>query len=299
MDFCIGTTAKIDAVGLVKQAEDVGASHFGVGEGPLLFSDPYQYLALAARETSTIKLGTWVTNPLTRIAPVTANSIATLNALAPGRTFLGIGTANNALRSMGNRPAKLSELDAALTITRGLLAGERVDADVARPGAGDRVPGPQRPLVQHRRPGRRVDVRRRPEGLRARGQARRLHDLLPRAEPRDDRRRPPRAGQGRRRGRAPAGLGQARRPVLVLPAARRRDLGGRGRPRLRLRPDQLLHHQRRLHERPRRRARRAHRHGVDRRREGLPRRPHRPGRPALPRGVGEVPARPRPGPPAR
>ena len=126
MDFCIGTTAKIDAVGLVKQAEDVGASHFGVGEGPLLFSDPYQYLALAARETSTIKLGTWVTNPLTRIAPVTANSIATLNALAPGRTFLGIGTANNALRSMGNRPAKLSELDSALTITRGLLAGERV-----------------------------------------------------------------------------------------------------------------------------------------------------------------------------
>ena len=126
MQFCIGTTAKIDAVGLVKQAEAVGASHFGVGEGPLLFSDPYQYLALAARETSTIKLGTWVTNPLTRIAPVTANSTATLNALAPGRTFLGIGTANNALRSMGNRPATLKELDNALTVIRGLLAGERV-----------------------------------------------------------------------------------------------------------------------------------------------------------------------------
>ncbi len=127
MQFCIGTTAKIDAVDLVKQAEDVGASHFGVGEGPLLFSDPYQYLALAARDTSTIKLGTWVTNPLTRIAPVTANSIATLNALAPGRTFLGIGTANNALRSMGNRPATLKELDNSLTVIRGLLAGERVE----------------------------------------------------------------------------------------------------------------------------------------------------------------------------
>ncbi|WP_214369694.1 LLM class flavin-dependent oxidoreductase [Pseudonocardia sp. H11422] len=127
MEFCIGTCAKIDQVGLAKQAEDVGASHFGVGEGPLLFSDPYQYLALAARETSTIKLGTWVTNPLTRIAPVTANSIATLNALAPGRTFLGIGTANNALRSMGNRPATLGELDKTLTIARGLLAGQRVN----------------------------------------------------------------------------------------------------------------------------------------------------------------------------
>jgi Luciferase-like monooxygenase len=119
MDFCIGSCAKIDQVGWARQAEDVGASHFGVGEGPLLFSDPYQYLALAARETSSIKLGTWVTNPLTRIPAVTANSIATLNALAPGRTFLGIGTANNALRSMGNRPAKLAELDTALDITRG------------------------------------------------------------------------------------------------------------------------------------------------------------------------------------
>ena len=107
MDFCIGTCAKIDQVGLVKQAEDLGVTHFGLGEGPLLFSDPYQQLALASQVTSTINLGTLVTNPLTRIAPVTANSVATLNHLAPGRTFLGIGTANNALRSMGNRPATI------------------------------------------------------------------------------------------------------------------------------------------------------------------------------------------------
>jgi alkanesulfonate monooxygenase SsuD/methylene tetrahydromethanopterin reductase-like flavin-dependent oxidoreductase (luciferase family) len=126
MNFCIGTCAKIDVVDLVKQAEDVGASHFGAGEGPLLFSDPYQFLALAARETNTIKLGTWVTNPITRIPAVTANSMATLNALAPGRTFLGIGTANNALRSMGKRPATMRELDDALTVIRGLLAGQRV-----------------------------------------------------------------------------------------------------------------------------------------------------------------------------
>lgn len=105
MEFCIGTCAKIDQVELAKQAEDVGASHFGVGEGPVLFSDPYQYLALSRQQTSSIKLGTWVTKPLTRIPPVTANSVGTLNALAPGRTFLGVGTANNALRSMGNRPA--------------------------------------------------------------------------------------------------------------------------------------------------------------------------------------------------
>lgn len=71
MDFCIGTCAKINQVGLVKQAEDLGVTHFGVGEGLLLFSDPYQQLALASQVTSTINLGTLVTNPLTRIAPVT------------------------------------------------------------------------------------------------------------------------------------------------------------------------------------------------------------------------------------
>jgi alkanesulfonate monooxygenase SsuD/methylene tetrahydromethanopterin reductase-like flavin-dependent oxidoreductase (luciferase family) len=126
MDFCIGTCAKIDQVDLVRQAEDLGVTHFGVGEGPLLFSDPYQHMALASQVTSTINLGTLVTNPLTRSAPVTANSVATLNALAPGRTFLGIGTANNALRSMGNRPATVKELVHSVEVARGLLRGERV-----------------------------------------------------------------------------------------------------------------------------------------------------------------------------
>ncbi|WP_068278993.1 LLM class flavin-dependent oxidoreductase [Aldersonia kunmingensis] len=126
MQFSVGTCAKIDQVAMVRQAEDLGVTHFGVGEGPLLFSDPYQFLALASQQTSTIQLGTMVTNPLTRIAPVTANSMATLNALAPGRTFLGIGTANNALRSMGNRPAKISELSHAIEVSRELMAGRRV-----------------------------------------------------------------------------------------------------------------------------------------------------------------------------
>jgi alkanesulfonate monooxygenase SsuD/methylene tetrahydromethanopterin reductase-like flavin-dependent oxidoreductase (luciferase family) len=126
MEFCIGTAAKMDLTGLVRQAEDVGASHFGAGEGPLLFSDPYQYLAVAAQQTSTIKIGTWVTNPLTRTPVVTANSTATLNALAPGRVFVGLGTANNALRSMGHRTATMRELDDSLAEIRGLLAGQRV-----------------------------------------------------------------------------------------------------------------------------------------------------------------------------
>ena len=99
MDFCIGTCAKIDQVGLVKQAEELGVTHFGVGEGPLLFSDPYQQLALASQVTSTINLGTMVTNPLTRIAPVTANSVARLNHLANSSTLTACGTTSTTCRS--------------------------------------------------------------------------------------------------------------------------------------------------------------------------------------------------------
>jgi hypothetical protein len=48
---------------------------------------------LCANDTSKIKLGTNVTNPSSRIAPVTACNFATLNALAPGRVvIIGIGT---------------------------------------------------------------------------------------------------------------------------------------------------------------------------------------------------------------
>ena len=214
MEFCIGICAKIDAVGLVKQAEDVGASHFGVGEGPLLFSDPYQYLALASpgdQHDQARDVGDQPADPDRRRSPRTRSPPSTRSPRAGRSSASAPRTTPCARWATGRRTMR--ELDSALTVIRGLLAGRAGHADVARPGPGDRVPGPQRPLVQHRRPGRHLDVRRRPEGLRAGRQARRLHDLLPRAEPGDDRRRPPRAGQGRRRRRPPAGLGQAGRAV--------------------------------------------------------------------------------------
>ena len=40
----------------------------------------------------------------TRIAPVQAAAIATINRLAPGRVFLSVGTGNTAMRSMGAKP---------------------------------------------------------------------------------------------------------------------------------------------------------------------------------------------------
>jgi hypothetical protein len=70
MQFCIGTTAKIDAVDLVKQAETSAPATSGWVRGAAV-QRPLPVLALAARDTSN-HCRHLVTNPLTRIAPVTA-----------------------------------------------------------------------------------------------------------------------------------------------------------------------------------------------------------------------------------
>ena len=53
--------------------------------------------------------------------------MATLNRLAPGRVFLGIGTGHTAMRSMGQRPMKIADFAEYLRVLSALLRGEVVD----------------------------------------------------------------------------------------------------------------------------------------------------------------------------
>jgi alkanesulfonate monooxygenase SsuD/methylene tetrahydromethanopterin reductase-like flavin-dependent oxidoreductase (luciferase family) len=84
-------------------------------------------MALAAEHTERIRLGTAVTIAGTRIAPVIAHSIATVNALAPGRVILGIGTGHTAWRAMGLPPTSLATFRHTIEVCRGLLRGKEVD----------------------------------------------------------------------------------------------------------------------------------------------------------------------------
>jgi len=127
MDIGVCVAAKIDDVGYIAHAENLGFSHAWVADSQMIWSDCYAVLALAAERTRTIRLGTGVAVAGTRSAPVTAHSIATINRLAPGRTFLGIGTGNTAMRLMGQRPIKLAGYGEFLRVVRALLAGEEVD----------------------------------------------------------------------------------------------------------------------------------------------------------------------------
>ena len=127
MELGICVASKIDDIDYIVRAEALGYTHAWVADSQMIWSDPYAVLALAADRTSTIRLGTGVAVAPIRPAPVTAASIATINAIAPGRTFLGIGTGNTAMRIMGHKPMPIAEFDEYLTTLAPLLRGEETD----------------------------------------------------------------------------------------------------------------------------------------------------------------------------
>jgi 5,10-methylenetetrahydromethanopterin reductase len=105
----------------MRRAEQLGYDRFGVWDSPALFREPWTTLASVARDTERIRLGSWVTNPLTRHPLVTAACAATVDDLAPGRTYIGIGAGGTGAWHLGYRTAKLAELEAYVLAVRGLL----------------------------------------------------------------------------------------------------------------------------------------------------------------------------------
>ena len=127
MQFGICMAPKIDDWQLIKYAEDLGFNRAWVPDSQMIWSDCYAVMALAAQNTSRIRLGTGVAIPGTRIAPVTAHSIASINQIAPGRVFLGIGTGHTAMRVMGMEPMRIRDFREYLRVVRTLLRGEEIE----------------------------------------------------------------------------------------------------------------------------------------------------------------------------
>ena len=127
MKFAVTVDPNINRWDVIRYAEELGFDRAWVPDSQMIWSDCYATLALAAVNTSRIEIGTGVSIPGTRIAPVTAHSIGTINQLAPGRTFLGIGTGHTAMRVMGQDPMPVKEFREYLRVVRALLNGEAVD----------------------------------------------------------------------------------------------------------------------------------------------------------------------------
>src|SRR5262245_53619263 len=126
MDFGI-MTAKIDEIGFITHAQNLGFSHAWVTDSPMIRSNCWAVLALAAQHTRTIRLGTGVNVPSLRLAPVAANGIATINRLAPGRCVMGLGTGHTGVRLLGQKPMRLAMFREYVQQVRGLLRGDEVE----------------------------------------------------------------------------------------------------------------------------------------------------------------------------
>ena len=81
---------------------------------PLVLWDPYVLLTCAAQLTTRIGLGTLIENAVLDHPVSVASSIATLDAVSNGRALLGYGTGDTSVRYLGQAPATIKEMEAAL-----------------------------------------------------------------------------------------------------------------------------------------------------------------------------------------
>jgi 5,10-methylenetetrahydromethanopterin reductase len=107
-------------------ADDLGYSTLWILDSHLLFHEVYTLLGALAVSTKKVRLGTAVTNPLTRHPTVTAAAFATLAELSGGRASLGISVGDSALKSMNLEAAPMSVLAETVALCRNLMVGETV-----------------------------------------------------------------------------------------------------------------------------------------------------------------------------
>lgn len=127
MEYGIVMVSNVDAWKTVQRAEKLGFSHAWFYDSQILCPDIFVSMALAAANTSRIRLGMGVLVPTNRIAPAAANGLASLNQLAPGRIVFGAGTGFTARNTMGLPPMRLADLREYVRVVQALLRGEIVE----------------------------------------------------------------------------------------------------------------------------------------------------------------------------
>lgn len=129
MKFAIGTVSEARLPEMSQRAqlvEKLGFEQLWVADERLMHNVCVT-LALAAQSTTSLRLGTAVTNPYTRNPALTAAAIASVDELSGGRTVLGIG-AGGGLENYGlERRRPVTAIREAVHAIQRLTAGERVD----------------------------------------------------------------------------------------------------------------------------------------------------------------------------
>lgn len=114
-------------VDLMVRAEELGFSHGWTFDSHVLWQEPFVIYSRILERTSRLVVGPMVTNPGTRDWTVLASLFATLDDMFGPRTVCGIGRGDSAMRVQGRPPTTLARMESAISVIRGLTAGEVVD----------------------------------------------------------------------------------------------------------------------------------------------------------------------------
>ena len=124
MEASPGYTAK-----LAREIEAMGFDALLCPDTQNLSPDPFGQLSLAAQTTSRIKLGTGVTNPVTRDVAVTATALATLQAESNGRVLCGIGRGDSSAAHIGIKNGTTAQLKTFVQRLQAYTRGDTIDRD--------------------------------------------------------------------------------------------------------------------------------------------------------------------------
>ena len=125
-----GSWAEISA--LAHEMESMGLAAIGPCDSPMVARDVHITCAAAALNTSTTRIITCVTNPVTRHPSVMAAAFASLHEIAPGRITCGIAIGDSAVWGVGLRPSRLAELRDYILVLKAVLNGEYAEWQGAR-----------------------------------------------------------------------------------------------------------------------------------------------------------------------
>lgn len=131
---------------LAQDIEAMGFDYLLCPDTQNLAPDPYGQLSLAAAATDTLRMGTGVTNPITRDAAVTATAIMTLQQESGGRAVCVIGRGDSSAAHIGISNATTAQLRTGVERIRAYIDGETIDRNGTDSGlrwlAGQDIPPP-------------------------------------------------------------------------------------------------------------------------------------------------------------
>jgi 5,10-methylenetetrahydromethanopterin reductase len=98
-------------IGLSRLADELGFAMVMTGDTPALQGDHYVGLTLIAQNTTRARIGSFISNVVTRHPVVAASAISSVDAIAGGRAFLGLSSGDSGVYNLGLKPGTQAQLE--------------------------------------------------------------------------------------------------------------------------------------------------------------------------------------------